>query len=297
MSRTTIRAAGAVVLREIDGEMLVALVHRPGYDDWCLPKGKLKRSEEPHLAAVREVMEETGACVRLGIPLSPTQYALPRGDRKHVRWWVATAIDVADRAPDGEVDEVVWLPPAQAARRLTHADERGVLAESLPLPRTTPFVIVRHGKAISRKRWGTKKPDWLRPLARIGRAQADWLVEGLTPWAIDVVATSPSTRCLETIIPFAQAHGQIPVGYQALTEETEAVNPTAAGHVVADLARSAVLADAATLVCGHRPVLPVMCEALGVVPRPFETGNFVVAHLDRRARAVALEAVSNQTHS
>lgn len=295
MSRT-ILAAGAVVLRTVDGQRQVAIIHRPRYDDWCLPKGKVERHEPVHQAAVREVAEETGLRVRLGVPLDPTSHPLTR-DTTLVRWWTATVLGDDGRSPDAEIDDVRWLPADKARRRLTHRHERKVLDQALSFPETTPVLLVRHGKAISRKHWGKKKPDWLRPLARRGQAQAEWLATGLEPWAPTVVATSPSTRCSQTVEPYAQAHGLSLHGYQVLTEESGEVAPEAARAAVESLARSAVLTGEATVVCGHRPVLPAMCAALGMADHAFDTGELVAAHLDGRGRLVAWEAVRNKRPS
>lgn len=119
-----IRAAGVLMWRssQDDGGLWVALVHRPRYDDWSWPKGKLKRGEDFAAAAVRETREETGMECELGAPLPPTHY-LVDGRPKEVRYWVARAL--AGRfEPSREVDAVVWLSPAAARVRLTHERDR-----------------------------------------------------------------------------------------------------------------------------------------------------------------------------
>ncbi|MCL2552200.1 MAG: NUDIX hydrolase [Actinomycetia bacterium] len=121
---TTVRAAGTVLWRRsaADGKVEIALVHRPRYDDWSLPKGKLKRGEDFAAAAVRETHEETGMRCVLGASLPASRY-LVEGRPKEVRYWSAEAVD-GGFTPNREVDRVVWLPPAAARHRLTHDRDR-----------------------------------------------------------------------------------------------------------------------------------------------------------------------------
>jgi 8-oxo-dGTP diphosphatase len=119
-----IQAAGGVVVR--DGR--VALVHRPRYDDWTLPKGKLEPGEESEQAAVREVEEETGMHCRLGRELEPVTYEDHKGRPKRVRYWLMEP-ESGEFAPNEEVDELRWLGPEQAAALLTHDRDRALLRE------------------------------------------------------------------------------------------------------------------------------------------------------------------------
>jgi 8-oxo-dGTP diphosphatase len=119
-----VRAAGGVVVR--DGEVLV--VHRPRYDDWSLPKGKLEDGESWEDAALREVEEETGVAARLLGELDDDHYRDRKGRPKHVRWWHMEAVAEHLRDPDDEVDEVRWLPLADALGLLTYAHERRLVA-------------------------------------------------------------------------------------------------------------------------------------------------------------------------
>ena len=118
-------AAGCVLWRRAaseDGGLEIGLVHRPKYDDWSHPKGKLKRGEGALAGAVREVAEETGMDCRPGAPL-PTAHYLANGRRKQVRYWAAEACAGRFR-PNREVDRLVWLSPAEARSRLTHERDR-----------------------------------------------------------------------------------------------------------------------------------------------------------------------------
>ncbi|MFF6915644.1 NUDIX domain-containing protein [Streptomyces sp. NPDC012466] len=135
---TTVRAAGCVLWRRsATGELQLCLVHRPKYDDWSWPKGKLKRDEEALAGALREVAEETGCRAEPGAELSDQRY-LANGRPKHVRYWAAEAVSCAF-SPTDEVDRLLWLAPAAARARLTRPDDRPLVDELLAvlhLPRT-----------------------------------------------------------------------------------------------------------------------------------------------------------------
>src|SRR5439155_13195587 len=148
------------------------LVHRPRYDDWSLPKGKLAAGEHPLAAAVREVQEETGVrgVPRLRLPSTRYLTGSP-GVEKSVEYWAMRVAAVAPLTPTDEVDEVRWVPVADAGRLLTYAHDRGVVAAFARLrPVTGVVVLVRHALAGSRENWSG--PDAERPLDDDGRATA-----------------------------------------------------------------------------------------------------------------------------
>jgi 8-oxo-dGTP diphosphatase len=122
--RRHVRAAGGVLVR--DGQ--VALVHRPKYDDWALPKGKLDEGESWEDAALREVREETGYHGALREELSPVEYTDPKGRPKTVRYWRMDVLD-GEFEPNDEVDELRWLIPSAAAELLTYPHDRELVAE------------------------------------------------------------------------------------------------------------------------------------------------------------------------
>ncbi|MFI0723983.1 NUDIX hydrolase [Streptomyces sp. NPDC021224] len=121
-----VRAAGTVLWRATPGGIEIALIHRPRYDDWSLPKGKLKRGEGYAAAALRETREETGLDCELGAAL-PARHYLVAGRPKEVRYWAARAADAGGFAANAEVDAMVWLPPAAARHRLTHDRDRPLI--------------------------------------------------------------------------------------------------------------------------------------------------------------------------
>jgi 8-oxo-dGTP diphosphatase len=127
---TLVRAAGGVVVR--DG--YVAVVHRPKYDDWSLPKGKLEPGESWEAAALREVEEETGLACRLEHELPAVEYEDSHGRSKTVRYWrMAPLEDTAFRA-SREVDELRWLTPAEAVELLSYPRDRRLVALALLAP-------------------------------------------------------------------------------------------------------------------------------------------------------------------
>ncbi|MEU5714967.1 NUDIX hydrolase [Streptomyces sp. NPDC020403] len=128
--RTPVRAAGCVLWRRSpDGGLEICLVHRPRYDDWSYPKGKLKRGETPAEAALREVLEETGHHCVPGAALPTARYTA-NGRPKVVSYWAAEATD-GTFVPGNEVDRLAWLSPAAARNRLTRPGDRIQLAAFL----------------------------------------------------------------------------------------------------------------------------------------------------------------------
>lgn len=122
-----VRAAGGVVLRRSrSGTLETVLVHRPAYDDWTFPKGKLLRGETEEEAAVREVEEETGLRCQLGREVGTTSYRDPQGRQKTARYWEMAPIQ-GELAATNEVDEARWVPLEDAADMLTHARDRELL--------------------------------------------------------------------------------------------------------------------------------------------------------------------------
>jgi 8-oxo-dGTP diphosphatase len=122
-----VRAAGGVVVRERGGGREVAVVHRPRYDDWSLPKGKAHPGEPWEEAAVREVREETGLRCELGDELESVTYLDRKGRRKLVRFWRMRPIE-GEFVPSDEVDELRWLTPAAAGETLTYEHDRALVA-------------------------------------------------------------------------------------------------------------------------------------------------------------------------
>jgi 8-oxo-dGTP diphosphatase len=191
-----IKAAGAVLWRDADGDVEVAVVHRQRYDDWSLPKGKLDRGETIPACVAREVEEETGYSCVLGRFLRQTSYKV-KNDTKTVDYYAAEAVS-GDFVANDEVDELRWLPVAEATSLLTYEHDRIVLAEFDRLPADLLLVLlVRHAKAGKRSEWDGD--DDLRPLSGAGWKQASALRTLLPLWSPARVHTAPRVRCADTV--------------------------------------------------------------------------------------------------
>ena len=278
-----IAAAGVVVSRK-GPEVL--LVHRPKYDDWSFPKGKVDLGEHVTTAAVREVAEETGLDVRLGPPLTTQRYTVRNGQTrtKLVSYWAGRVVggdDVTTYQPNDEIDEVEWVPLEKAADRLTYQRDRDTLAEfSLFRGKSEPLVVLRHAKARPRKDW--KKDDRDRPLAKVGLLQADEVVPILGAYGVQRILSSSSRRCWTTLSPFADVSEIDLEVTRDLTEE-DATPKSVARHVHRLLTK----AEPAVL-CTHRPVLGHVYAALGVRDPKLRPGAMLVVH-HRKGQVLAVE--------
>ena len=125
-----VRAAGGVVTRTADDGVEVLVVHRPAYDDWSLPKGKLEPGESEEAGARREVREETGVDATVVGSAGSVRYRDRHGRVKRVQYFTMTALTESARPPDYEVDIVAWWPLATAATALTYAHDRELVLET-----------------------------------------------------------------------------------------------------------------------------------------------------------------------
>lgn len=127
-----VQAAGGLVWKEIENRQRLAVIHRPQYDDWTLPKGKLKKGETFQECALREVREETGLLVRLGDFAGCDCYQLSGWPTpKIVLFWHMHLAGTGIFIPNTEVDRMEWLLPEQALERMSYADEREIVAKAM----------------------------------------------------------------------------------------------------------------------------------------------------------------------
>jgi len=279
-----VRAAGVVTFRP---GREVLLVHRPKYDDWSFPKGKLERWEHPTAAAVREVAEETGVHVRLGPPLTSQRYPTDRR-MKTVDYWTGRVVgddDVSLYRPNHEIDQVAWVRIDKADAMLTYQYDRDTLAEAVKVRRRThAIVVLRHAKARSRSAW--RGDDRLRPLLKTGGVEADRLVPLLAAYDVTRIVSSPSTRCLQTVARYSDTTGWGIESRRRLSEEQ--VTPKGVQKVVDELLEG----EQGAVICTHRPVLSVVYDALGLRAgqRGDELGmaEMLVVHV-RKGTVVAVE--------
>ena len=262
-----VRAAGCAVWRQFDGGPLeTALVHRPKYDDWSLPKGKPEDGEHLLQTAVREVTEETGLAVVVGRRSVRTCYDVTGPDGaplpKEVDYWTAQWTGGEFVAND-EADELRWQPVGDAAALCSHEHDRAVLAdlERTDVPRAPTLVLVRHGHAGSRSDWDG--PDDLRPLDSRGRAEARRLAEVLPLLAPQAVFTAPPVRCRETVTPLAERLGHDLQLLPELGEDGFGADPEA-GMAVVERLLAPRAAPGPTVVCSQGGAIPSVLMALGV---------------------------------
>jgi len=253
-----IQAAGAVLWRRNKAkEIEIALIHRPRYDDWSLPKGKLEVSESHIACAYREVLEETGVTAIFGPEIGQAIYKVEEG-QKVVRYWSAQASETPYGHPDpAEIDQIEWLSPSAAKKKLTLKDDSRIVDFFLEFgPDTTSLIMLRHAKAVKREDWNGDDGD--RPLDVIGQRQAKRLLSSFLPYFIKEVHSSDAMRCLETVGPLVRVLEIQVVVAQNLSEYGYAREKEFAHEFVQEL----VDQNVSTLICSHNPIIPNLIKKL-----------------------------------
>jgi 8-oxo-dGTP diphosphatase len=257
-AKKPILAAGGVLWRSVDGSSPVeapevAIIHRPRYDDWSLPKGKLEPGETEPAAAVREVREETGYRAHLGRRLATVSYPIEEGI-KHVRYWAARTIDGAFH-PTSEVDDLVWSPVRDAVGKVVYPHDRKVLRGFAEEPvDTQTLLIVRHARAGSKERY--TGDDRNRPLDKYGRAQAESLVGTLLAFGASSLYAADRLRCHQTLEPLAEELGVDISSEPLLTEEAYWANRKRACHRVLEIAAQ----GGTPVICTQGKVIPDLIQ-------------------------------------
>ncbi len=252
-----IRAAGALLWREIAaGEIEIALVHRPRYDDWSLPKGKIDENETALACAYREVFEETGIKARFTRQLGSVEYE-DNGAQKRVKYWVAQALGASDFVANEEVDQLRWLNPTDSIELATHQSDKEMIERFLEIEGPTDtLIILRHTKALERGDWDGD--DSLRTLNENGIAQAQALINHLAPFAIDEIYTSDFTRCVQTVSPLGESRGLVVSKVPSLNEATFESDPERSISFANALKQD----ERNILICSHNPVIPTMLRGI-----------------------------------
>lgn len=240
--RPPVLAAGALVWRLKNDKLQVLVVHRPRYDDWSFPKGKAEPGESMVLTAIREVAEETGRQIVLGRYLGKARRRLVSGRKKRTLYWAAQVLPehgpgeglraAVKPASKREIDKVRWWKVEKAARKLTHADDKRLLArlvdwyESGQL-QVRSLVLVRHAKAVSRATWGYGiNSELTRPLVMgRGQAQARDVAALLSAYGVGELVSSPWKRCVDTLAPYAHGCGLDLRSDEAFTEVSALTSP------------------------------------------------------------------------
>ena len=290
-SERIINAAGGVVWRKRAGSgraeprVDVLVAHRPSYDDWTFPKGKVDPGETLQVTAVREIFEETGLRVRLGPPLVQVSYPIAAGT-KVVDYWSARVVGqgpVEPFVPNKEVDEIRWVGMREARELLTYKHDIQVLEDFRALRerqghRARTLVVVRHGKAAPRAEY---EEDLDRPLTAIGVEQARALVPVLAAYGVRRVVSSPAVRCAQTVEPYAHSISTFLEIDDRLAEDTRAAQVSRSVSALLDRKKPVAL-------CSHRPTLPWIFDAIGTDVHELATGEAVVVH-HRKGVVVAVE--------
>jgi 8-oxo-dGTP diphosphatase len=252
-----VRAAGGVVWRHRPGgQVEVALVHRPRYDDWSLPKGKLDEGETELVAGVREVGEELGSRVAVSRRIGDVTYQVVVGT-KTATYWVMRHLD-GTFTPTVEVDDVRWLSPSAARGELTYAYDRRIVADFAAVPLSDSMILlVRHAKAGKRSDW--RGPDLERPLERAGEAQAERLAALLALFRPDRIVSAEPVRCVATMYPLADSLGLTVRVDPVFGDESYAKAPQATEDAVMALAKPGHV----TVVSSQGDTIPGLIDRLG----------------------------------
>ena len=271
MTRALVVAGGGVLWRGDAVRPEVAVVHRPRYDDWSLPKGKAKATEHLIVTAAREVEEETGSVAELGPCLLTTRYRVRvRGKiaDKVVTYWSMRHAG-GEFVESDEVDELEWLPVRAARRRLTKRTDATVLDAFVRAPKDTrPLVLLRSGPTRSTAVRRDGRPA--RTLSRRGREQAEDLVPVLDRLGVESLRSADSAACTSTLRPYARA-ARVPISVDARLGR--AGYPGHQREVLDELVEEATRVT--TALCCPRPVVADLVGSLGRLGRsrpPHDTG-------------------------
>ncbi len=254
----TVIAAGAVVWRyDGEGNVHVLLIHRPRYDDWSIPKGKLDEGEQLIACAYREVIEETHLKVSFGPFITETEYSVADG-LKRVSYWAAHAFDPNDNfVANAEADEGRWLTIEEAIELATRESDKEVLSVFFKSPfDSQALIMLRHGKALAREEWLGGDED--RPLDQRGSLQAKRMISIYQAFNIEKVITSDAIRCYDTVEPLTKALDiklkvEKDISEQSWKKDKE---------LAIEFAKEIIKDERTILVCSHNPVVPRMLEKL-----------------------------------
>ncbi|TDW29548.1 NUDIX hydrolase [Cryobacterium psychrophilum] len=308
MSAPEIYAAGAVCWRLVDGRMHVLLIHRTVHGDVTIPKGKVDPGESLPRTAVREVKEETGLDVALGVPLGISRYDMPDGRAKIVRYWAAEitpeAIARSTFVPNGEVAAIEWVTIKKARTYLSYSADVDILEAFSALvdagiTRTFALITLRHGKAAPRTGLGQ---DSKRPLTTRGVLQAVNVADMITAWGPQRIISSTATRCVTTVAPLAAATGITAKQTDLISQDALESGEADVRAVIGKRVRSRKTA----VLCSHSPVLPEIMREIGLATgstpnaeladaADLDTGAFSIVHLSSENPSAGIIAIERHT--
>jgi len=307
-AETTVYAAGAVCWRMIDDVLHILLIHRTNRRDISLPKGKVDPGEMLPQTAVREINEETGLRVQLGVPLGVTEYLLPSGRNKVVHYWAAevleTAILTSSFVPNAEVAAIEWMTVERARKELTYDPDRIILDNFSALVEqkvtaTFALIVLRHAKAIDPASFPGADID--RALSARGKRQADSIVGGLRSWGPRRLTASTSLRCRQTIAPLAASLKRDVKFVDAISQHAFHDDSEEVRTLIGKRVRSKKTA----VICSHGPVIPELIREIALATGTpmgnfvmeaglLDTASFSVIHLSKTHPASGIIAI--ETH-
>ena len=252
-----ISAAGAVVWRKHKDHFTeVAIIHRPKYDDWSFPKGKIEVGESLIACAYREVLEETNLQTEFGPLLGQVEYFTPDGLKK-VTYWCAKVISEKPFRVNTEVDQLKWIPITKVIEVLTNETDKEIFDQFVKVKfDSKPFILLRHAKAITRDEWQGEDDD--RPLSSSGQNQAMRLLSTYQVFNIDQIHSSDAVRCYDTVKNMAKGLDIKLEVSSKLSENTYKKDKEKAFDYVRELIKE----DKSVLICSHNPILPKMLNKL-----------------------------------
>lgn len=245
-------AAGAVVWRKNSkGVTEIAIIHRPKYDDYSLPKGKAEPGESLISTAYREVFEETNLTTQFGPFLGSVEYFSPLG-LKQVSYWAAKSIGEENLfIPNDEVDKLYWIVISKAVDKLTSETDKEILGRFVnTFYDTQPLILLRHAKALARSEWPGDDDD--RPLDALGQIQASKLTSIYQIFNLMQIHTSDAIRCYDTVIPLSKSLGIKLEVTGKLSESSFKKDKERAFDYLKEVIKS----NKSALLCSHNPILP-----------------------------------------
>ena len=276
-------AAGAVIWRRNKKNVEIALVHRPRYDDWSLPKGKQDPGEAMISCAYREVIEETNLKVGFGPYIGDTEYFVADGLKKVHYWSARLAEDSPEFHPNEEVDLLEWHSIESALDKATRDSDREIIQKFVTIPFDSyPLIMLRHAKALAREEWQGEDED--RPLQQLGQQQARRALSIYQVYGLTQIHTSDAVRCHDTVDQMAKAL-DIPL---TITNKVSEYTWKKNKEKAIDYAKDLIKVNEPVILCSHNPVLPRMMEKLtkkidfDYPSNKLEPGEAWVLHHDKK---------------
>jgi 8-oxo-dGTP diphosphatase len=265
-SQPPVLAAGAVCWKVTpQGKLRILLVRRTQHKDVSLPKGKVDPGETLPETAVREIAEETGLMIGLGVPLGVVEYQLPGGRDKTVYYWAAEvaplAIANSTFVSNDEIEELDWVSVKKARRILSYPHDVDIVDRFAELyeqgrARTFSIIALRHGKAMPPESWDG--PDSTRPMLQRGVDQALSVAHGVAAYRPEKLISSPAERCMKTIAPVARITGLDVVEKPDISQDAYRSDAIRVEKLVAKRLRKGTN----VVLCSHGPVLPQIISAI-----------------------------------